>query len=65
MSVDVRQPFAEFLYSCFCEYRATLPPNTSIAGKLWREKVAEWHEMWHEALEEASRLYFGEGKVGE
>ena len=49
MSVDVRQPFAEFLYSCFCEYRATLPPNTSIAGKLWREKVAEWHERWHDA----------------
>ena len=47
--MDVRQPFAEFLYSCFCEYRATLPPNTSIAGKLWREKVAEWHERWHEA----------------
>ena len=22
-----------------------------------------WHEMWHEALEEASRLYFGEQNV--
>lgn len=22
-----------------------------------------WHEQWHEALEEASRLYFGEGDV--
>ena len=22
-----------------------------------------WHEMWHEALEEASRLYFGESNV--
>eukprot|EP00457_Paulinella_chromatophora_P000061 gb/GEZN01000061.1/.p1 GENE.gb/GEZN01000061.1/~~gb/GEZN01000061.1/.p1 ORF type:complete len:2707 (+),score=463.21 gb/GEZN01000061.1/:107-8227(+) len=22
-----------------------------------------WHEMWHEALEEASRLYFGSGDV--
>ncbi|KAA8491164.1 Target of rapamycin [Porphyridium purpureum] len=22
-----------------------------------------WHEMWHENLEEASRLYFGEGNV--
>jgi FKBP12-rapamycin complex-associated protein len=22
-----------------------------------------WHEMWHEALEEASRLYFGERNV--
>jgi FKBP12-rapamycin complex-associated protein len=22
-----------------------------------------WHEMWHEALEEASRLYFGEHNV--
>lgn len=22
-----------------------------------------WHELWHEALEEASRLYFGEHNV--
>lgn len=22
-----------------------------------------WHEMWHEALEEASRLYFGEHNI--
>lgn len=22
-----------------------------------------WHEMWHEALEEASRLYFGEQNI--
>ena len=22
-----------------------------------------WHEIWHEALEEASRLYFGEHNV--
>lgn len=22
-----------------------------------------WHEMWHEGLEEASRLYFGERNV--
>lgn len=22
-----------------------------------------WHELWHEALEEASRLYFGEHNI--
>ena len=22
-----------------------------------------WHEQWHEALEEASRLYFGERNI--
>ena len=22
-----------------------------------------WHEMWHEALEEASRMYFGEHNI--
>ena len=22
-----------------------------------------WHEKWHEGLEEASRLYFGDGDV--
>jgi hypothetical protein len=49
MSVEVNQPFADFLFGCFAEYRASLPAGTAIQGKLWREKVAEWHERWHEA----------------
>ena len=49
MSVDVRQPFAEFLFGCFAEYRSTLPPGSPIGGRIWKEKVAEWHERWHDA----------------
>jgi hypothetical protein len=49
MSVEVNQPFADFLFGCFAEYRASLPAGTAIQGKLWRDKVAEWHERWHEA----------------
>lgn len=30
-----------------------------VSNELIRMAIL-WHEMWHEALEEASRLYFGE-----
>lgn len=33
-----------------------------VGGELIRIAIL-WHEMWHEALEEASRLYFGESNV--
>ena len=33
-----------------------------VSSELIRVSIL-WHEMWHEALEEASRLYFGEQNV--
>lgn len=33
-----------------------------VSGELIRVAIL-WHEAWHEALEEASRLYFGEANV--
>lgn len=33
-----------------------------VSAELIRMAIL-WHEMWHEALEEASRLYFGESDV--
>lgn len=33
-----------------------------VSAELIRMAIL-WHEMWHEALEEASRLYFGESNV--
>ncbi|KAG2491268.1 hypothetical protein HYH03_010473, partial [Edaphochlamys debaryana] len=33
-----------------------------VSGELIRMAIL-WHEMWHEGLEEASRLYFGESNV--
>ncbi|KAI7991727.1 Serine/threonine-protein kinase TOR [Camellia lanceoleosa] len=33
-----------------------------VSNELIRVAIL-WHEMWHEALEEASRLYFGENNI--
>jgi serine/threonine-protein kinase mTOR len=42
-------------------------PNLVKQTKLVSEELIRiailWHEQWHEALEEASRLYFGEQDV--
>ena len=43
------------------------PHNSSaglqVSSELIRVSIL-WHEMWHEALEEAVRLYFGDQNVG-
>ena len=47
------------------EDRLTFPSLFSIlqvSEELIRVAIL-WHEMWHEGLEEASRLYFGERNV--
>lgn len=36
--------------------------STQVSEELIRVAIL-WHEMWHEGLEEASRLYFGERNV--
>lgn len=45
-----------YLYAAFC-LQAQL-----VSKELIRVAIL-WHEMWHEALEEASRLYFGEHNI--
>lgn len=37
-------------------------PLPQVSEELIRVAIL-WHEMWHEGLEEASRLYFGERNV--
>jgi phosphatidylinositol kinase/protein kinase (PI-3 family) len=37
-------------------------PTPKVSQELIRIAIL-WHEEWHEALEEASRLYFGESNV--
>ena len=37
-------------------------PAAQVSTELIRMAIL-WHEMWHEALEEASRQYFGESNV--
>ncbi len=36
--------------------------DVQVSTELIRMAIL-WHEMWHEALEEASRQYFGESNV--
>lgn len=38
------------------------PAGIQVSEELIRVAIL-WHEMWHEGLEEASRLYFGERNV--
>lgn len=40
----------------------SLPFLIQVSEELIRVAIL-WHEMWHEGLEEASRLYFGERNV--
>jgi len=40
----------------------TSSPFIQVSEELIRVAIL-WHEMWHEGLEEASRLYFGERNV--
>ena len=45
-----------------CVVHRTLSLLAQVSSELIRVSIL-WHEMWHEALEEASRLYFGEQNV--
>ncbi|KAJ3362692.1 phosphatidylinositol kinase- protein kinase tor1 [Allomyces javanicus] len=43
--------------------RADLVDQGLLVSKELIRVAILWHEMWHEGLEEASRLYFGEGNA--
>lgn len=45
------------------QHSATLVEQAQLVGTELIRMAILWHEMWHEALEEASRLYFGESNV--
>jgi FKBP12-rapamycin complex-associated protein len=48
------------------DMRSQWPELVDQAGMVSRELIRVailWHEMWHEGLEDASRLYFGERNV--
>lgn len=52
------QDILSFLYP----WSSLLPFGIQVSEELIRVAIL-WHEMWHEGLEEASRLYFGERNV--
>lgn len=46
-----------------CEHSPSLVQQAvMVSDELLRVAIL-WHELWHEALEEASRLYFGENNI--
>lgn len=46
----------------FFRHLISFPVLKQVSEELIRVAIL-WHEMWHEGLEEASRLYFGERNV--
>lgn len=58
-----RRAAAEVVMDEVRQQNATLVEQaTLVSNELIRIAIL-WHELWHEALEEASRLYFGESNV--
>ena len=54
---------AEKLLAVLQEHSANLVEQArSVSAELIRVAIL-WHELWHEGLEEASRLYFLDGNV--
>ncbi|CAG9463067.1 unnamed protein product [Pedinophyceae sp. YPF-701] len=45
------------------QHSAALVDQAQLVSKELIRVAILWHEMWHEALEEASRLYFGENNA--
>ncbi|GFR45445.1 hypothetical protein Agub_g6841, partial [Astrephomene gubernaculifera] len=58
-----RRSAAYSVLECIRQHSAALVEQAQlVSGELIRMAIL-WHEMWHEGLEEASRLYFGESNV--
>ncbi|EME32349.1 serine/threonine-protein kinase ATR [Galdieria sulphuraria] len=59
----VRREAAEEILNALRLHSATLVEQAETVSKELVRVAILWHEMWHEGLEEASRLYFGEHNV--
>lgn len=46
-----------------CERSQTLVNQAMLVSEELIRVAILWHELWHEGLEEASRLYFGDRNV--
>lgn len=45
------------------EHSANLVEQAKLVSQELIRVAILWNEMWHEGLEEASRLYYGDGNV--
>ncbi|XP_065216693.1 serine/threonine-protein kinase mTOR isoform X2 [Planococcus citri] len=60
---STRHNAANKILKSMCEHSSTLVQQAvMVSDELIRVAIL-WHELWHEGLEEASRLYFGERNV--
>ncbi|KAK7494179.1 hypothetical protein BaRGS_00014652, partial [Batillaria attramentaria] len=62
-NVPARQAAANKVLKTMCERNANLVQQAMLVSEELIRVAILWHELWHEGLEEASRLYFGERNV--
>ncbi|KAJ8929828.1 hypothetical protein NQ314_017426 [Rhamnusium bicolor] len=59
----IRRSAANKILKSMSEHSPTLVSQALMASEELIRVAILWHEIWHEGLEEASRLYFGERNV--
>ena len=59
----VRRDAADMILSNLKEHSSALVQQAVMVSEELIRVAILWHKQWHEALEEASRLYFGEHNV--
>ncbi|GAB4853400.1 hypothetical protein Ancab_017578 [Ancistrocladus abbreviatus] len=60
---DLRRAAAQKVVDKVRQHSSALVDQAQLVSKELIRVAILWHEMWHEALEEASRLYFGEHNI--
>ncbi|XP_035824600.1 serine/threonine-protein kinase mTOR isoform X2 [Aplysia californica] len=59
----LRQAAANKILKSMCERSQNLVAQAMLVSEELIRVAILWHELWHEGLEEASRLYFGDRNV--
>ena len=62
-SLSNRSRSAGLIIDSMRQHSATLVEQADIVSQELIRVAVLWHEQWHEALEEASRLYFGDHNI--
>ncbi|KAG4987303.1 hypothetical protein JHK84_029895 [Glycine max] len=60
---NLRKAAAQEVVDKVRQHSGVLVDQAQLVSKELIRVAILWHEMWHEALEEASRLYFGEHNI--
>ncbi|KAL3515383.1 hypothetical protein ACH5RR_022285 [Cinchona calisaya] len=60
---NLRREAAQEVVDKVRQHSGVLVDQAQLVSKELIRVAILWHEMWHEALEEASRLYFGERNI--